>query len=92
MMVEKKSGRGTSQREAVAHIRAGETFAVNLPLLGKVTVPRPDQLAYYGGLLALAAFEIIDWPVAIAVAAGHILAQNHHNQLLEQFGEALEEA
>jgi hypothetical protein len=93
MMVEKvKSRRGTSQSEAVAHIRAGETFAINLPVLGQVEIPRPEQLAYYGGLAALAAFELIDWPVAVVIAAGHLLANNHHNRLLEELGEAIEEA
>lgn len=91
MMVEKKSRRATSQRDAVDHIREGETFAVNLPVIGQVEVPRPEQLAYYGGLAALAAFELIDWPVALVIAAGHILASNHHNRLLEELGEAMEE-
>ncbi|MGH3524122.1 MAG: hypothetical protein ACRDU4_15195 [Mycobacterium sp.] len=91
MMVEKKSRRSTSQREAVDHIREGETFAVNLPVIGQLQVPRPEQLAYYGGLAALAAFELIDWPVAVVIAAGHILASNHHNRLLEEIGEAIEE-
>ncbi len=84
--------RQTSQAEAVEHIRKGQTFAVDLPVFGRVTIPHPEQLAYYGGLVLLAAFEIIDWPVAVAVAAGHILASNQHNQILEQIGEALEEA
>jgi hypothetical protein len=92
MMVEKKPRRTTSQAEAVAHIREGETFFVNLPLVGKVEVPRPEQLAYYSGLAALAAFELIDWPVALVIAAGHILASNHHNKILEELGEAIEEA
>jgi hypothetical protein len=91
MMAEKKSRRGTSHREAVQQIREGETFAVNLPVLGQVTVPRPDQLAYYGGLAVLATLELIDWPVAVVIAAGHILASNHHNHLLEELGEAMEE-
>ncbi len=92
-MVEKvKSRRGTSQADAVAHIREGETFAVNLPVVGQVEIPRPEQLAYYGGLAALAAFELIDWPVAVVIAAGHLLASNHHNKLLEELGEAIEEA
>jgi len=91
-MVEKKTRRATSQRDAVAQIRAGETFAVNLPVVGPVTIPRPDQLAYYGGLAALAALELIDWPVALVIATGHIMASNHHNRLLEEFGEALEDA
>lgn len=91
-MVEKKARRGTSQREALEHIREGETFAINLPLVGQVQVPRPDQLAYFGGLAALAAFELIDWPVALVIAAGHFLASNHHNKVLEELGEAIEEA
>ena len=90
-MVEKKSRRGTSQREAVEHIREGETFAVNVPVIGQVKVPRPDQLAYFGGLAALAAFELIDWPVALVIAAGHFLASNHHNKVLEELGEVMEE-
>lgn len=91
-MADNTDRHGVSQREAVEHIRSGETFAVTLPLLGRVTVPQPQQLAYYGGLAALAALEIIDWPVAIAVAAGHLLANNQHNEVLEQLGEALEES
>lgn len=87
-----KPRHSTTQQEAVAHIREAETFAVELPIVGRVTVPRPEQLAYYGGLALLAAFEIIDWPVAFAVAAGHVLASNHRSELLEQLGEALEEA
>lgn len=91
-MVEKTSRRGTSQSEAVRKIREGETFAANLPIVGQVMVPRPDQLAYYAGLAALAAFELIDWPVALVIVAGHILANNHHNRILEELGEAMEEA
>ncbi|BBX98447.1 hypothetical protein [Mycobacterium lacus] len=91
-MAENKARRATSQREAVMKIREGETFAVNLPVVGQVGIPRPEQLAYYGGLAALAAFELIDWPVALVIAAGHILASNHHNKILEELGEAMEEA
>lgn len=90
-MAEKKTRRGASQRDAVEKIREGETFAVNLPVLGQIEIPRPEQLAYYGGLAALAALELIDWPVAVVIAAGHLLASNHHNKLLEELGEAIEE-
>lgn len=91
-MAEKKTPGTASQREAVQKIREAETFAINLPVVGKVTIPRPEQLAYFGGLAALAALELIDWPVALVIATGHVLASNHHNQLLEEFGEALEDA
>ncbi|WP_156744745.1 hypothetical protein [Mycobacterium sp. 852014-52450_SCH5900713] len=91
-MAEEKTRRGTSQRDAVQKIREGETFHVNLPVLGQMEIPRPEQLAYFGGLAALAALELIDWPVAVVIAAGHLLASNHHNKLLEELGEAMEEA
>jgi len=91
-MAEKKSRRATSQREAVQQIREGETFVVNVPVVGQLEIPRPEQLAYIGGLAALAAFELIDWPVALVIAAGHLLASSHHNKILEELGEAMEEA
>src|ERR1700741_663550 len=92
MMAEKKARRGTSQSEAVQRIREGETFAVNLPVVGQLEIPRPEQLAYYGGLAPLGAFQLIPWPGAVVIAAGHLLASNRHNRLLEELGEAMEEA
>jgi hypothetical protein len=91
MMAEKKTRSGVSQRDAVQKVREGETFVVNVPVVGQMEIPRPEQLAYYGGLAALAAFELIEWPVALVIAAGHLLASNHHNKLLEELGEAMEE-
>ena len=90
-MAEKKTRQAMSQAEAVEKVREGETFVISLPLVGQVEIPRPEQLAYYGGLAALAAFELIDWPVAVVIAAGHLMAANHHNRLLEELGEAMEE-
>jgi xanthosine utilization system XapX-like protein len=81
-----------SHRDTVARIRAAESFAVNLPVLGRIRIPKPEQIAYFGALGALAAFEIIDWPIALAIAAGHALAQNQHSRVAEEIGEALEEA
>ena len=82
----------STHAQAVRRVREAETFAVNLPVAGRVNIPRPDQLAFYGGLAALAALEIIDWPVALVVTAGHVLANNQHNRVLEELGEALEDA
>jgi hypothetical protein len=33
-------------------------------------LPEPKQVLYYGGLAALAAFEVIEWPVAAAIGVG----------------------
>jgi hypothetical protein len=87
-----ESPRTASHRSAVDRIREAESFAVQLPIVGRVRIPRPDQLAYYGGLAVLAAIEIIDWPVALIIATGHALANQHHSRLAEELGEAIEEA
>ena len=87
-----KSQRPKSRHEAVERVKKAETFTVDVPGVGKVNVPRPDQLAFFGGLAALAALQIIEWPVAVAVAVGHILASNHHSKTVQELGEAIETA
>jgi hypothetical protein len=88
----KESPQQASHRSAVERVREAETFAVKLPVLGRVRIPSPDRLAYYGALAGLAALEIIDWPIALAIGAGHALAASHHSRLTKELGEALEEA
>jgi hypothetical protein len=84
--------RTSQQRTAVQRIREGERYAVTLPVLGSVKLPRPEELAYYGALTALAAAEIIEWPIALILATGHALANNHHSRIAQELGEALDEA
>ncbi|QIZ39792.1 hypothetical protein FDZ84_26045 [Saccharopolyspora sp. ASAGF58] len=38
-------------------------------------LPSPGQLAFYGGLGALAALSLIEWPVAAAIGIGTVVAQ-----------------
>lgn len=54
-------------------VQQAERFSIQLPLVGRVAVPSPKQLAFYGALGALAVFEVIDWPVAVAVGVGHLV-------------------
>lgn len=88
----KSSQQSDTHRDAVQRVRQAQTFAVDLPILGRVRIPRPEQLAFYGALGALAAIEIIEWPVAVALAAGHVLLQNEHSRMAQEIGEALEDA
>ena len=55
-------------------VQQAERFSIQLPLVGRVAVPSPKQLAFYGALGALAVFEVIDWPVAVAVGVGQAAA------------------
>ena len=71
-----------------------DRHAVRVGVAGVGTVPLPplDELAYLAGVITLAGFGMLSWPVAATVGAGHLLAHNRHIQLLREFGEGLENA
>lgn len=50
---------------------------IALPLVGwRVPVPPPELLSFYVGLAAIAAIDLIDWPLALVIAVGHELARS----------------
>ncbi|CAM5502239.1 hypothetical protein [Streptomyces aurantiogriseus] len=80
-------------KTSAAADRAVAHNAVALDVLGRrLELPPPDQLAFLAGVGVLAAMEIIEWPVALALSIGHQLAHSHHGRVLREFGNALEEA
>ena len=55
----------------------------------KKRVPPPDQLAFYGGLGVLAALNVVNWPVALAIGAGAaVVARRVNARAIAQPGEA----
>lgn len=54
--------------------------------------PPRGSLAWYVGLGAMAALEVIEWPVALVVGATHALATSTRDPQLEEFLEGAEEA
>ena len=68
------------------------SIRVEVPLIGTVVLPPTEQLAYVGGVGLLLALDIIEWPVAVALTAGHILTTLSHKKVLQDFGHALQSA
>lgn len=66
------------------------TYEWDIPLIGSVAAPPPEQLAYFAAMGLLVAFEVIEWPVALTIVVGHLLVADQHNRVLEEVGEALE--
>lgn len=55
--------------------------SITLPIIGtRLTLPPPDHLAWYIGIGVMAAVELVEWPVALVIAASHALAQRSHNK------------
>ncbi|GAB3854130.1 hypothetical protein GCM10029963_46620 [Micromonospora andamanensis] len=55
-------------------------------------MPPPDKLTYYAGIGVLTALQVIEWPLALVITAGHLLADQHLSGLAKGLGEALESA
>ncbi len=68
------------------------TTQLRLPIVGELTLPAPEQVVFIGGVAVLAVIGVLEWPVAVLLAAGHALAANAHAKIVRSFGEALEEA
>ena len=66
---------------------------ITLPVIDTtVTLPPPDRATFYAGLGALAALELLEWPVAIVVGLGHYLATRSRSTAGKELGEAAESA
>ncbi len=88
---------GTSQSpsgSAKAAKTAVEAHGTSLtvPSLGAVQLPSKGTLAYFAAVAGLAALGLLEWPVAVVIGVGHLLAQQRGNVLLEEFGEGLSDA
>jgi hypothetical protein len=65
---------------------------VEVPLVGPVGWPPTGSLAFLGVMVAFAAFEVVSWPIATALAVGHVLARDHDSPVLREVGAGLEGA
>lgn len=79
-------------RAAAARVQHKEHINLSLPVIGRISLPHPQDMAFYAGVAALVALEMLEWPAGVALAVGHALTSQRHNRVLEEFGEALEEA
>lgn len=83
---------GGQPRAAAAAAVAAHAGSLHLPGVGKVELPSKGSLAYYSALAGLTALGLLEWPVALVVGVGHLLAQQQGHAVLEEFGEGLSEA
>jgi hypothetical protein len=66
--------------QPAARSRATPSTGFRIPLLNiELNKPSRGSLAWYAGLGAMSALEVIEWPVAILVAVSHALATHSHN-------------
>jgi septal ring-binding cell division protein DamX len=81
MLLTKTKSLLEAQRDASRKVAQGRKYSVDLPIIGRVLVPPPEQLAIYAALGGLAVLELIDWPVALAMGVGSALVSRHLSEL-----------
>ena len=82
-----------AQRQASERVKQGKSYSVALPIVGRVPVPSPEQLAIYAALGGLTVLELIDWPVALAMGVGSTVVSRRLADLKareEELAEAIE--
>jgi hypothetical protein len=63
---------------------------VHVPGVGTVPVPPPERMVYYAGVGALAVLGVVEWPLALVIVAGHLLADQQTFGRIRGLGEAME--
>lgn len=80
----------STRSTAIAH-SGPDTWAFRVPGLGVLRLSTAE-LAYVGGIVGLAAFGALDWPIGLVIAGGHLLAADRSSRTVRDLGEAMSEA
>lgn len=66
---------------------------VTLPVTGwTIELPPRREWPWLGGVVLVAALDIIDWPVALVIAIGHTILTKSHNEQLRELADGIETA
>ena len=84
----------TSYRPGMAVVAAirGEKVFVKLPWLGEVDLPSGPHLVWFGGAIALAALDVVDWPIAALMIVGKALSDSERSEPVRTLGHVMEQA
>ena len=64
---------------------------MKLPILDlELNKPTKASLAWYGGISLMAATGVVEWPLAVIVAAGHLVEENSRSKAVSAGAEGVE--
>ncbi|GAC1317923.1 MAG: hypothetical protein NVSMB25_06470 [Thermoleophilaceae bacterium] len=56
----------------------------------KLALPEGPTLAWYAGIGAMVALELIEWPVALVIGTAHAIQRHTHNRDIQALAEGIE--
>jgi hypothetical protein len=68
----------------------GEKIFVKLPLVGPVDLPSGPHLLWFASAAALAAVDIVEWPVALLMIIGKALSDSDRSEPVRTLGRVME--
>jgi hypothetical protein len=79
--------RGSPRRRRATPRQRRSTSA--RPVRPATALPHP-RFTWYVGVAVMAAFEVVEWPLAILMMLGHEIAHRSHSEALRDFAEGVE--
>jgi hypothetical protein len=55
-----------------------------------INLPDTPALAWYAGLGAMAALELIEWPVALLITGTHFIENHSHSRDLQELADGID--
>jgi hypothetical protein len=84
-LLERRSPR---KRRATVKQRRSPSVSVR-PVRPATSLPHP-RFTWYVGVAVMAAFEVVEWPLAILMMLGHEIAHRAHSEALRDLAEGVE--
>lgn len=83
----------TTDRAPTSTTNRGGTdvWTVRVPAVGTFA-PSTPQMIYIGGIAGMAALGLLEWPIGLALAGGHLLIADRSSPAARDLGEAMTDA
>ena len=80
----------SARRTTQHNIRRARRPSVTLPFTDtKINLPDAPALAWYAGMGAMAAAELVEWPVALLIAGTHFIENHSHSRDIEELADGI---
>lgn len=56
----------------------------------RINLPDRPALAWYAGIGAMAAMELIEWPIALVITGTHLIENHVHSRSIQELADGIE--
>ncbi|MEI7717795.1 MAG: hypothetical protein WCI78_17205 [Mycobacterium sp.] len=81
----------SKRARVLRNLRALESRAIRLPVVGKIHAPEKHDVVYVVGMGSLAVAGVLELPVLLVLLGGHALVRQHQSRSLSMVGEIIED-